>query len=187
VRIVGPATAPPATILTGFRDQVAQRAATPAVGEALATATEVISWTWTHAERYRLDPVGLVAQVALETGWLTFPGRIDGRWRNPAGIKVRDPRVVAAFIPAADPDHPLTHAMFPSWSIGCLAHAQHIAAYAGTLEWSDLPVVDPRVAYVTEPAAEVWADLGGRWAPPLDYGDRIARVVSTMLAPLNRA
>lgn len=187
MRIIGPATATEAVVLRGFRDQIAKRATAATVGEALATATEVVGWEYTHAQRYRLDPVGLVAQVALETGWLLFGGRLDGRWRNPAGIRVRDPRIVSTFLPQADPDHPLTHAMFPSWNVGCLAHVQHVAAYCGVLDWADSPVVDPRVSYVTAPAAEVWHDLGGRWAPAADYGEQVERVAATLLAPLNGA
>lgn len=185
MRIVGPPSAATAAVLAGFRDQVAQRAPTEIVGETLAATTEIIGRTWEYATAYRLDPVGLAGQIAVETGWLLFGGRLDIRWRNPAGIKNRDPRIVSTFLPQADPDHPLMHAQFPSWSVGCLAHAQHVAAYAGVLDWSDLPVVDPRVVYVTEPAAETWDDLSGRWSPAADYGRRITRAVSTMLAGVN--
>lgn len=179
VRIIGPPTAAQGDVLRAFRDQVAQRVPTARVGEALATATEVISHEWAWAQEYRLDPVGTVAQVALETGWLGFPGRIDSRWRNPCGLKVRDPGVVSTYLTGED--QPLAHAQFPSWAIGCLAHCQHVAAYAGTLEWSDLPVVDPRVSYVTPPAAESWEELGGRWAPSVTYGQQVEAVARTLV------
>lgn len=185
VRIVGPPTATEADTLLAFRDQVAQRVPTDRVGQALAVATEIVTYEWAYSQAYRLDPVGVIAQCAYETGWLGFRGRLDMRWRNPCGLKVRDPAVVSTYLPDGGLDHPLAHAMFPSWAVGCLAHCQHVAAYAGTLGWSDLPVVDPRVSYVTPPAAETWEHLGGRWAPAVGYGQQVERVAAVLTAPLN--
>lgn len=178
MRIVGPPSAPQSVVLRVFREQVTRRATSATVGAALALATEVVGLEYGHGQAYRLDAAGLVAQVALETGWLTFGGRIDARWRNVCGLKVRDPGIVTGATGDVDTDQPLAHAQFGTWSTGVLAHVQHVAAYAGVLDWSPLHVVDPRAAYPAPPWAETWDDLGGRWAPAKDYGAQVGRIAA---------
>lgn len=182
MRIIGPHTATIDNVLRAFAAEVTRRAGPAAAPALVAIADEVVRWEWHYADLYRLDAVPLVAQVAHETGWLRFGGRIDARWRNVCGLKIRDPRIVDTHLPGADGDHALRHATFPSWQVGVLAHVQHAARYAGAGGWGGLlPTVDPRADLVGPPVVERWADMGGRWAPAADYGQRIEAVAAGLL------
>lgn len=136
------------------------------------------------ALRNGIDPVCMVAQGGNETGWGRFARKVKPAWRNTCGLKLRDWRPVLELVPGADDEHPLCHAMFPSWDVGAEAHAQHLLAYCG------IPIegliVDPRYEtvlnlYQTDhtPAVHL-ADLGGKWATRLTYGTDLEAVVQRL-------
>lgn len=126
---------------------------------------------WWAARRYNVDPLGVIAQAAKETAWGRFGGRIDARWRNTCGLKIRDLSIVPGS--SADSDLPLCHASFPSWAIGALAHVQHLIAYSGGWLPED-EIVDPRWVWVAGRHNAVhFADLSGKWAPSSTYGPEI--------------
>lgn len=140
---------------------------------------EIFPTVWKEAIRHSVDPVGAVAQSAKETAYGKFGGRIDHRWFNTAGIKLRDPLMV----PGATRENtelPLCHAIFPSWTMGARAQVQHLVAYAGGLVYAD-EVVDPRYVWVAERyRCEHFSDLGRKWAPAADYGVRIEEIMARL-------
>ena len=67
-------------------------------------------------------------------------------------------------------------AAFASARLGVRAHIQHLKAYAST-EPIVQEIADPRFRFVTRGVAPLTAQLGGRWAPDLAYGDQILALV----------
>jgi N-acetylmuramoyl-L-alanine amidase len=174
VRIIGPPSVPVEIVFERMLGmKVEQRFRDDAVPE-----------LWDAAERYRIDPVGLVAQALKETGLGRFGGKVKFEFYNPCGLKTRHPDL---FPGVTDGDNPLAHAMFPNWRVGALAHGQHVIAYAG---WPELvtdlgdPIVDPRWDYVAgRHRLEDWAELGGKWAPSTTYGVEIEALMRRLGSP----
>lgn len=139
---------------------------------------------WREAERYGLDPVGVVAQSAKETGWGQFNGAVKRIMRNTCGLKIAQPGFVAG---TAD-DATLAHAQFASWQVGARAHAQHLRAYAGhPVPMLDL-VVDPRYAAaltigLDSPVSDFEQLGGGRWAPSPTYGAELVVIADRLRRP----
>lgn len=149
---------------------------------------EMVPMLWQTALTHGIDPVGMIAQSAHETGWGSYPGNVKAWFYNPAGIKVRYPDNVRAVLAAdrgvpvdqVSSDHPLVHAIFPNWKVGITAHAQHLWAYCGRQVPLGMFVVDPRYVWVAgtpNATAVTWGDLGGRWAPSRDYGTRVETLI----------
>lgn len=134
---------------------------------------------WAAAVDYGIDPVGMLAQAAHETGWGKF-GRATHPWhRNTCGLKVRDLKALAELGISGD-NNPACHAQFASWHQGARAQAQHLWAYCGR-HVPPADVVDPRYDWVIgKQACVTFEDLGGKWAPALDYGKRIVALASQM-------
>lgn len=142
------------------------------------------------ATEYVIDFPGMVAQSGIETNWGTFrrsdgtPGAVSVEFRNTCGLKVPNDRLVRTILQErhgilATSDHPLCHAMFPSWDTGAIAHAQHLRAY-GDIPF-DAPIVDPRwYLVIGKHKVRHWEDLSGRWAGP-NYGTSIAGVRSRLM------
>lgn len=143
--------------------------------------TDMLPALWAESLRYNVDPVGVIAQSAHETGWGTFgvgitDGKgVDARWRNTCGLKVRDVTIVPEH--KTNPDTPLAHASFASWSIGARAHVEHLVAYAGGTVYDP---VDPRYIWVAGKNQCVeFRDLSGRWAGA-GYGDRVEEMITSL-------
>jgi flagellum-specific peptidoglycan hydrolase FlgJ len=141
---------------------------------------EMFPVLWEEASDYNVDPCGVVAQSAKETGWGKFTGVLSAEWRNTCGLKVRDPK---AFGLEGETDYErFAHQIFPNWRQGARAHVQHLIAYvAGDVRERDL--VDPRYSYIRSSFKagdiETFAELGGpgRWAAAPDYGTRIEQII----------
>ena len=133
---------------------------------------EMVPELWAAAMEYGIDPVGIVAQSAKETGWGNYGGAVLPQFYNTAGIKIRHQSL---FPGVTDGDRPLAHQMFPNWTVGAMAHAQHLRAYAGKPVVG--LVVDPRYTLVNAPFVSTWAGLGGRWAPSVTYGQEIEAIM----------
>jgi N-acetylmuramoyl-L-alanine amidase len=148
---------------------------------------------WAAGMEYGIDPVGMVAQSGKETGWGQYPGAVRDWFYNTAGIKVRYIDRVRALVAGitgvpvdqVSADHPLVHAQFPNWTVGAMAHAQHLRAYAGS-QIVGL-VVDPRYTLVGPPYVSTWAGLGGRWAPSATYGTEIEAIMERLASGLGNA
>lgn len=169
MRIIGPPSAPQATVL----------AALGKLNPAPLFVQDIAPALWQAGLDYTIDPVGMIAQSYKETGAGRFGGAVDARWCNTAGIKVR----YVGKVPGVDDgDRPLAHQQFPGWRVGARAQAQHLRAYAGwPLDPAEL-VVDPRYDYVTGQRCEQWEDLGGRWAPSPTYGAEVVVLARTLQA-----
>jgi N-acetylmuramoyl-L-alanine amidase len=136
---------------------------------------------WDIAEAYRVDPVGVVAQAAKETGYGQYRGKVKPEFFNTAGLKITDAQM-KMFPGLTDNDNPLAHAMFAGWHDGVTAHVQHLRAYSGWLvEMDDDMIVDPRYYLVAgKHAVEDFYGLSGHWAPALDYGARLVQIAKTL-------
>lgn len=138
---------------------------------------------WNAGLHYTIDPVGVVAQAFKESGGGNFTGKVRPEFFNPCGLKVRYQNLSFSEYINTQPllgDQPLAHAMFPNWQVGALAHVQHLRAYAG---WPiDDVVVDPRYIFVIGKWCENFEDLSGKWAPALDYGQKLVEVAKRISA-----
>lgn len=154
------------------------RAKSPAVAPWFFLAMEAL---WVAGVKSGVDPVALIAQCAHETGWGAFGRAVTAGHGNTAGIKNRD-------IPAGAADNdPNIHARFATdptngtpW-LGALAHAHHLSLYAGRMV--DLDTPDPRAVWVLRGGFGTvthMKDLGGKWAPALDYGQRIEATMNLL-------
>ena len=170
MNILSPTTAPRTTVETNLP-----------VEATVLFRNAMLPELWSAAVEYGVDPVGMVAQAGHETGWGVYAGRVKPWFYNTAGIKVRHVNDVLAILGSDDGDHPLVHQQFPNWQVGAAAHAQHLRAYCNLPV--DGPIVDPRYIYVIgRHQAVTWADLGGKWAPAADYGQRIEDIIGRLAA-----
>lgn len=169
MRILGPPTADWASV----RPRLAQLGASELFAKDIAPAV------WAAAVDYGIDPVGMLAQAAHETGWGKF-GRATYPWhRNTAGIKVRDLKALEALGVSGD-NNPMCHAQFATWHTGAKAQAQHLWAYCGR-HVPPADVVDPRYDWVVgKHSCVTFEDLSGKWAPATDYGTRIVSFASQL-------
>ncbi len=126
-----------------------------------------------------VDPTVLAAQCALETNWGRFGGAVTPEFNNTCGLKTLN----------ATGDRPEDHQRFPAdpygrpW-LGALAQAHHLRLYCGFPVPSDTP--DPRARYVGPGNPNFGRviyveELGGKWAPAADYGQRVARIIREVL------
>jgi len=109
---------------------------------------------------YKIRPEVALSQAAKETGFFYFGGDVKPEQNNFAGIGATGGGVSGAG--------------FTSREMGVEAHLQHLYAYASE---SPLPdgreQLDPRFNLVERGGAIYVEDLGGKWAPSLDYGKSI--------------
>jgi hypothetical protein len=138
------------------------------------------------AEEHGVNPDGVVAQSFKETGGWHYAGNVRHWFHNTAGIKVRYDRDVMSLLGTDDANHPLVHAMFPNWRVGCLAHVQRLLDYCDALPDPEDPedpllIVDPRHGFGNR-GITTWDQLGGRWAGDPNYGRSILDIRSRLLA-----
>lgn len=167
MRIIGP----PSNTRDAVYAKIGQRA-----GVHTRFKMEMFPALWDAALKYGVDPVGVVAQSAKETGWGNFGGAVRPEFFNTAGIKIRYQNL---FPGVTDGDRPLAHQMFPNWDVGAEAHVQHLRAYAG---WPVIgyAIVDPRYQYVVGHKLENFEELGGKWAPSATYGTELVALAKTL-------
>lgn len=122
-----------------------------------------------------VDPLLAVAQMSLETAWLTSWWSQRPR-RNPAGIGVTG-------LPGAG-------VSFPSWTASTRAHAGRLLAYALPLDTGSTvqrALIAEALAWRPLPDAKrgTGVTLGGlarSWAADPDYAVKIARIANQILA-----
>jgi hypothetical protein len=168
VRIIGP---PSAT------REIAFERASARVGVQQVFVSQMFPALWSAGLTHGIDPVGVVAQSAHETGWGRFGGAVRAEFCNPAGLK-NSPEQQRLFPGVGDGDQPLSHALFSNWFEGALAQVQHLCAYAGQPVIG--LVVDPRyetVRRLGRSPLENFSQLGGAWAPNPNYGVLIEDVM----------
>jgi hypothetical protein len=140
-----------------------------------ADVRAIVGYYFTTGPRVGLDPLLAVAQMQLETAYLTSYWAARPR-RNPAGIGVTG-------LPGAG-------ISFPSWRVSVRAHLGRLLAYAipatrGTaaqraliaeaLRWRALPPA-------LRGSATSLGKLTGKWATDPAYAGKIVRIANAMLA-----
>lgn len=78
---------------------------------------------WDAAVKNGIDPVVLIAQAMLETGYFRFEGVIDATFHNTCGLKAT--KGGGDYVANA-------HMRFKTWEDGIQAHADHLGLYAGS-------------------------------------------------------
>lgn len=163
MRILGPTSAPRATALAAVQALPGVHARFPG---------EMFPALWSAALGCGIDPVGMVAQAFKETAGGNYTGKVKPEFYNTCGLKVR---TLGLFPGIDDGDMPLAHQRFPNWLCGALAHAQHLAAYAGAVVGT--LIVDPRYELVVgKYRLETFEELSGKWAPSATYGTELVAI-----------
>lgn len=106
------------------------------------------------APKYHMDPMMVISQSILETGWFKFVGSsVKPEQHNYSGLGATG---------GGNPGN-----VFETIEDGVTAQIQHLWAYSQT---ADIPVdediVDQRFKYVSRGIAPTWEDLAGKWACP---------------------
>jgi hypothetical protein len=120
-----------------------------------------------------LDPMVALAQMALETGWLTSYWSAPGR-HNPAGIGVTG--AIGAGI------------VFPTWVDSMRAHTGRLLAYSiplGQGNERQVKLIVEALSWRTlandrRGSATTIRGLAMTWAQTADYGERLVRISSTI-------
>ena len=108
--------------------------------------------------QYGIDPVVTIAQIALETGYCTYPGKVSSSYKNTCGLKTKDGK---------------DFHKFSSWEEGIEAHVQHLALYANSPKLQNKKIVDPRHFDSLRGCAKTVNALSLKWATNSDYGNKI--------------
>ncbi len=108
-----------------------------------------------------IRPEVAYAQSAKETGYGHFGGVIDESFRNPCGLKTTQ---------GGDNDDPNAHQHFTTWRQGVTACIDHLGLYAGAPGYPRSQTPDPRHFSFLRGRAPKVENLGGQWAPAVDYG-----------------
>jgi N-acetylmuramoyl-L-alanine amidase len=77
---------------------------------------------WKAAEGNGINPVLMLAQVCLETGYFNFGGVLNASFHNTCGLKTTK---------GGGDYEANAHMRFKSWEEGIQAHADHLGLYAG--------------------------------------------------------
>ena len=121
-----------------------------------------------------INPAVSYAQFAHETGFLykvKSAAGLDETYHNPCGLKVQQG--------GGDYDKN-AHMKFATWQDGISAHLDHLALYAGAKGYPKENTLDPRhFPYLFDSATTV-EELGGKWAPSAEYGQKLLKYVKEM-------
>ena len=121
-----------------------------------------------------INPAVSYSQFAHETGFLykvKSAAGLDESYHNPCGLKV----------PQGGGDYDKNaHMKFATWQNGISAHLVHLALYAGAKGYPRENTLDPRhFPYLFDSATTV-EELGGKWAPSAEYGQKLLKYVKEM-------
>ena len=121
-----------------------------------------------------INPAVSYSQFAHETGFLykvKSAAGLDETYHNPCGLKVQQG--------GGDYDKN-AHMKFATWQDGISAHLDHLALYAGAKGYPKENTLDPRhFPYLFDSATTV-EELGGKWAPSVEYGQKLLKYVKEM-------
>jgi N-acetylmuramoyl-L-alanine amidase len=173
--------------LEDLRTAPAVPAKTPIIGKTTATIAQAQAWAkaknatqlfidlaptfWKVSEALGINPVGIYCQAAKETGYMKFGGVIDATYFNTCGLKIT----------AGGGNYdPAAHKRFKDWEEGITAHVDHAALYAGAPGYPKAGTPDPRHFPYLKGTAPNWEDLGGKWAPNVNYGKDIAAMMKDL-------
>lgn len=86
-------------------------------------AIQCLPLLWKAAISNGIDPVVLISQAMVETGFFKFGGVIDSSFHNTCGLKTTK---------GGGNYEANAHMRFKSWEEGIQAHADHLGLYAGS-------------------------------------------------------
>ena len=119
---------------------------------------QMIPLAYKFSLQYGVDPVVTIAQIALETGYCKFMGKVSPSHCNTCGLKSKDNK---------------SFHQFNSWNEGVEAHVQHLALYANSPKLANKNIVDPRHFESLRGSAKTVNDLSLKWATNSDYGKKL--------------
>ena len=119
---------------------------------------KVIIIAYNKSIEYGIDPVLTIAQIALETGYCTYTGKVPSSYCNTCGLKNKDGS---------------SFNKFKSWDEGVEAHVQHLALYADSPKLKNKKIVDPRHFESLRGVAKSANDLSNKWAMNSEYGKKL--------------
>jgi hypothetical protein len=170
VNILGRPTVPLTTVKTNLSLQ----------GASTLFVTQMLPELWDASLLFAVDPVVTVAQSYKETGGGRFGGLAKPAMCNPCGLKLdEEQQKLVPGVTDSSPDKTLTHAIFPNWTVGALAHVQHLRAYSGAYLPDDSVIFSPRYKYVKQinKPVDTVEGLSGRWAyPGVTYGPEVVAI-----------
>lgn len=118
----------------------------------------VIPIAYKLSVEYGLDPVVVIAQIAVETGYCRFGGKVSPSYHNTCGLKTKDGKGFNRF---------------DSWEEGIEAHIQHLALYVNAPNLKNKTIVDPRHFNSLRGTAKTVNDLSRKWCTTSDYGKKL--------------
>jgi flagellum-specific peptidoglycan hydrolase FlgJ len=146
---------------------------------------EIAKTFFTLAPKYGIDPMRVISQSILETGWFKYSGSaVVPEHHNYCGLGVTV---------SGKPGN-----IFDTIENGVRAQLQHLYAYGckDALPAGETTIIDPRFKYVTRGIAPYWEQLAGRWAVPgfdgsdaeasmkagTTYGQKIDKIYKDLMA-----
>lgn len=131
-----------------------------------------------------IDPVVLIAQCMIETGYFNFGGVISASFHNTCGLKTTK---------GGSNYSANAHMKFDSWKDGIQAHADHLGLYAGSPKCPKYSpntkgyynenckkngtTKDPRHFTYLYGKCKTVESLEGTWATSKDYAEKILKLV----------
>ena len=128
---------------------------------------------WEVSEKAGINPIVTYCQSAKETGYGHFGGVLDESYCNPCGMKNASG--------GGDYD-PAAHKQFACWEDGISAQVDHLALYAGAAGYPKMNTLDPRHFSYLQGTAKSVEELGGKWAPSLEYGISLVSMMTKVKA-----
>lgn len=148
-------------------------------------AVDNIETLYKAAENNGINPVILIAQAMVETGYFNFGGVINASYHNTCGLKITK---------GGGDKAASAHMKFKSWKEGIQAHADHLALYAGAKKFpkyspncaadlnteykSNGTTQDPRHFSYLYGKCKTVESLDGNWATGKDYSNKILKLVN---------
>lgn len=132
---------------------------------------EIAKTFFMMAPKYGIDPLMVISQSILETGWFKYSASaVTEDQYNYCGLGVTS--------------NGMTGCAFNTIEDGVRAQLQHLYAYGcqDALPSGEEDIIDPRFKYVTRGIATYWQNLAGRWAVPGYDKDRYATPEEAMQA-----
>lgn len=136
---------------------------------------EMLLPLWIKANEYGIDPVVMIAQSGLETGFGKFGDVLDASFFNTCGLKSRQ---------GGDDKDPQAHDRSFDWYEGAEKQAQHLYAYMQMDLPSGKQIIDPRFHVVR--GNPVYMPGGtdvlvlDRWATKPNNGTRILGIAERL-------
>lgn len=139
---------------------------------ATADFQSLIPLYFKYGQAVGLDPIVLIAQASVETGYGKFGGTVPASYCNPCGLKAK----------TGSGDSVSDFARFDSWDTGVQAHVDHLALYAGAAGYPKASTPDPRHFPYLLGMVKTVEGLVGTWASASTYATSITSIMNKIKA-----